>query len=233
MKTRHKGTEGQRSENIRHTPFAPLSLGPSVRLFPFSFCLDSGYTLLEMLLVLVVLLAVASVAWPRLERLYADRQLKQTAEELRVKLTGARLHSIDAALIYQFRYEPGGRRFLIVPYERDVPQTRQTGANDVAGPDECREWNHAGELPEDIQFQTPDDQDAETEKVAQEWLNGLPDAGELAATVWSAPLLYYPDGSATDAALELIDSDRQSVRLAIRGLTGAASLSRVHRETQR
>ncbi len=38
-KTRHKGTEAQMSENICHTPFAPLSLCPSVLLFPFAFFL--------------------------------------------------------------------------------------------------------------------------------------------------------------------------------------------------
>lgn len=200
---------------------------------PASDCVRTGYTLLEMVLVMAVLLAVAGIAWPRLERFYADRNLKQAAEDLRIKLTGMRFHAIDAAVIYQFRYEPGGRRFLMIPYERDGRQAESAGVNDVAGADASPQWSEAGELPEDIQFQIPEDQNAMAEQLAEQWLSGLPDAGELASAAWSPPLLYYSDGTATNAALELTDSNRQTIRLSVRGLTAAVSLSRVFCEERR
>ena len=235
MRKNNDAERGRRGDagNCGEIAASPLPrVSASSSRLPTSDFVRNGYTLLEMLLVLVVLVAVAGIAWPRLERFYADRELKQSAQELRIKLTGMRFHAIDAAVIYQFRYEPGGRRFLMIPYELDGSQTEPAAASNVAGSYGSSPWNDVGELPEDIQFQIPDDQDSAAEKIGEQWLSGLSDAGELGSAAWSPPLLYHPDGSATDAQLEVVNSDRQAIRLSIRGLTAAVSLSPIYRREQ-
>ena len=49
--------------------------------------------------------------------------------------------------------------------------------------------------------------------------------GDLATVTWSPPVLFFPDGSATDAEIAITDTDGRSTGLCVRGLTGAASVS--------
>ena len=189
----------------------------------------TGYTLIEMLLVLAVLLAVFSIAWPLLDRAFGDIQLKRAAENVRVRLHRTRLHAIDNGLAYQFRYEPGGRRFLVIPYDshcssqtQDSPEISAMG---VAGglP------RHSEQLSEELAFQTTNSE-MPAERLGEEWLSGLPDGNQLTSTSWSPPLLFYSDGTATDASFDVVDSDRRFVRMTVRELTGAVAIGHVQQE---
>ncbi len=76
-----------------------------------------GFTLLEMMLVLAVLAVVAVVTVPAVDRMYRTHRLQQTANDLRAKLAATRLHSIDEGIAYQFRFEPNGRHFVVIPLQ--------------------------------------------------------------------------------------------------------------------
>ena len=41
---------------------------------------------------------------------------------------------------------------------------------------------------------------------------------------WGAPVLFYPDGSATDAYVIVSNDQQQAVRIDLRGLTGLATV---------
>ena len=42
---------------------------------------------------------------------------------------------------------------------------------------------------------------------------------------WSTPILFYPDGTTSDASLVLTGSRGTSIRVTLRGLTGVASVT--------
>ena len=199
----------------------------------------AAFTMVELLLVLGVVAAILAVAWPNVLRLTSQQKLVDSAEKVRALAASARMHAIDSGLAYQFRYEPGGRHFVMVPFEREFegvsPTARGTGT--ALG----RFSKASGTLPEGVTFtstargnSTVSANAAESTAIGQKItslaLTGLPEAAKLESVTWSGPVLFQPDGSSTDAMLDLIDRRHQRVTLKIRGITGATSASRVHQE---
>lgn len=71
------------------------------------------------------------------------------------------------------------------------------------------------------------------QQISADALSGLPEAGKLASVSWSGPILFHPNGSATDATVDLIDRQRQHITLRIRGITGGVSVSRLHNQERK
>ena len=189
-----------------------------------------GFTLLELVLVLSVLAVVAALTWPSLMRYLREQKVQEGAEAARAAASRTRINAIDTGLTYQFRYEPGGRRFCVVPF--DSPANIEGSASDPAGDDGISKFPVlSGQLSETSQFVPPDDDSGGVlESLGPESFADLPDAGELAATTWGPPILFYPDGTAIDATFSVTDEEQQRIELTIRGLTGTLSVSPLMQE---
>lgn len=196
----------------------------------------AGYTLMEMLLVLSVVVVIIAIAWPNILRLNNQQKLNEAAEKVRALAASARVHAIESGLVYQFRYEPGGQHFISVPFEREFesvsPNARGTGS--VLG----RFSKASGVLPKGITFAAPTLTGTNTgsnavvagmgQRLPANLLDGLPDAGNLGTLSWSGPVQFQPDGSAMDMSLDLVDKHHQRITLRIRGVTGSIGVSRIH-----
>ncbi|HUG91234.1 MAG TPA: hypothetical protein VML55_10390 [Planctomycetaceae bacterium] len=183
-----------------------------------------------MLLVLTLLVAIVGMVWPVFERLYSTHRLEQQTEAVRSKLAGTRVRAIDASVIYQFVYEPGGRWFLVIPFEQEAVDASAAGPAAAA-----LQYTCTGKLPEGFEFRPTDLTEPLGGTLPQEVLAVVPGSIELTNVRWSLPVLFYPDGTATDYAFELYDNKprRNYMRLAVRGLTGAVAVSDVQQEEQR
>jgi prepilin-type N-terminal cleavage/methylation domain-containing protein len=181
-----------------------------------------GYTLIELLLAVALLAVLVGITVPSALRLYADSQLSEAAELVRQQVAGARIRAIDSGLIYQFRYEPDGRRFIVCPFERETEASNDaaTGTGVTTGVGKFTKF--AGELPDGFRFiACCIGTTATGQQVAEEFLDGLPNAGDLASVAWSPPITFAPDGTAVDAAFEVEDPRKYVMRFEVRGLTGA------------
>ena len=170
-----------------------------------------GYTLLEMLLVLAVFLAFAGAVYPAFERVYQDLTLRQAAQKLQTELGRTRTHAVDLGLVHEFRFEPGGSRYLCAP-------SRPEGEGD--------EPSSARSLPQDIVFALVD-KDEQTIGGAAVDMDGA-----SGADGWSTPTSFYPRGEADAAEFELVDARGQRVRLTIRDLTGSVSVGSIERTSR-
>ena len=197
-----------------------------------------AYTLMEMLLVLVIIGIIIAVAWPNVMRLSGQQQLTESAEKVRVLIASARANAIDSGLVYQFRHEPGGRSFVVVPFEREFEGISATSQQTATATGLGRFSKGSGTLPEGVTFAAPsllNPTGSGTsalatglgQKLSADAFNGLPNASNLQSKSWSGPILFQSDGTASDASLDLIDSHNQRVTLQVRGVTGAVSVSRV------
>lgn len=212
---------------------------------PASGCLGvrSGYTMVELLLVLAVVGVILAVAWPNVMRISSQQQLTDSGERVRSVASSARVHAIDKGLAYQFRYELGGTHFLVVPFEREFegvsPNARGTGTAAGLG----KFSKASGTLPKGVTFATPTLLNPGTaggaavttagQRLNSAVLSGLPEASKLETLSWSGPILFQPDGSAADASMDLVDKRHQRITIRIRGVTGAISVSRIHQPERR
>ncbi len=199
----------------------------------------AGFTLIEMLLVLGVLAVIAAISYPGLQRMWTDHKIQEAAEMVRSNLAGTRNKSIDAVLIYEFRYELGGTHFLVIPHEPDRFESDDPADALGQSGNGGELYRAVGELRPDVIFAAVVKDTSslgipvieQEQPIAQWQIAGLPEADQLKGLRWSAPLLFYPDGSAMQSVLRLEDESGQQMELTVRGLTGAVSAARVQKET--
>lgn len=192
-----------------------------------------GYTLVELLLALAVLTVLAGVTLPSALRLYADTQIHEVAEQVRSQLAGTRVRAIEGGLAYQFRFEPNGRWYVSVPFEREFEgsNTNASGTGGTAGVGTFTRF--AGKLPSGMHFTACcTGADSKGAQLDSSVFGDLPDADEeLAGVDWSPAILFYADGSAVDGAFEVADTRGMAIRLSVRGLTGGVKFGELRTET--
>jgi type II secretory pathway pseudopilin PulG len=193
---------------------------------------NNGYTLLELLLAMGVLIVMAGMAWPLVQGQFERYRLKSEVETVRAKLAGTRIRAIDSGLMYQFLYEPGGRNFIVVPFEGLETESEQVDAGGGSL------YRIAGSLSENVMFENSEDVAMTSGElpdlgvISDDFLSGLPGSLELSSVSWSQPILFYPDGTSVSAAFNVVDANKQFVRISVRDLTGAVSVDEIRLETR-
>lgn len=188
-----------------------------------------GYSLLELLLVLAILVSATAMAVPPLmDRLARGRVQDGGATVLEV-LAGARRFAIEAGVDYHFRYEMNGTTVVAIPAD---PLNRP--ASSYSGDSEQTQIVVAsGELEEGLSIAPVGGDESGVESLEIDAFCDLPDAGALVGKTWSLPVLFRFDGTADDGRFHVLDEAGRSAEIRIRGLTGAATASQVfERENQ-
>lgn len=192
----------------------------------------AGFTLLELLLVLAVLVTVASLSWPRMMRYIEENALKQNVELVRRELAATRILAIESGLTYQFRFEPTAQSFVILPFER--PEIVATDPQKAPTP---TVKTVVGKLSIDLQFEPATDKTGKSsggDRLDDIWLSLLKDGAMYSDTVWSPPILFRANGESQDSHLVVRDKGGNTIELHVRGLTGAVRVDRMRRpEVQR
>lgn len=181
----------------------------------------AGFTLLEMLLVLAILVAMTAVTIPVVSRMYDAHRIQQAAMEVRTTLSAARLRAVDGGEVFECRFEPDGRHLVILAHrDRGI----RFGSDDIgSSPANQRpaEGIHV-ELPQPLYFWTADNS---RERLEDRALLELADGNLLGNRSWSAPVVFAANGTSNNAEFEIRDRAGRAVQLEVRGLTGAASAS--------
>jgi hypothetical protein len=181
----------------------------------------AGLTLFEILVVLALLATAMAVSWPAVQRLASRQNLAQAAETARIRLLAARIHAIEQGMPYQFRFEPGGGRFCILPGDSATEPPVAPGGGTVRLP------VASGKLPGKVQFDPLEMGTVGGGMILETRFVGLPDARDLAVINWSPPIVFEADGSTNDQTIQLSEPSTGVIyRLALRGLTGGILISR-------
>lgn len=171
----------------------------------------SGYTLLEIILAVTIILIISGLAASPLIHSWNDVRVGEEAEKVRALAAGTRMESLDSDVVWYFCYEPGGTHFLRVPGIE-----AGSSASNLNG-------KRSGFLPAGMSFSTSS---GSGQVLKPEQLSGLANAGELASVGWSSPVEFFPDGTATNASFEVLDVRGSSRRIHIRDVTGAVTVTR-------
>jgi len=179
-----------------------------------------GFTLLEIVIVLVVIVVIASITWPSLMQYLRRQQLSEGVADVRGEMGKTRLKAIDNALVYQFRYEPGGRWYAVLPYDRpDSGNAQRISGGGSNGSAQRAVPSIVRQLPVTLHFVSQ----GPTEQLSKEWMALLPQAAGVGGVAWSPAILFQVDGTADSATVIVQDANNFSQTLTVRGLTGAVS----------
>ena len=183
--------------------------------------LRRGVTLIEVILVVTLLSAMAALSYPSIDRMLIQLSMNEAVAPVRNHLAGSRIRALDAGLTWQFRFEPGGRRYLAVPYEFeeiDGDEQQQQAQIELLR-------RVSGQLPEGYSFTAADDATSSTEALNELAVSGLSNESKLMETTWSSPVLFYSDGTATTASFDVVDEALRSRRFSVRALTGGVRVA--------
>lgn len=179
--------------------------------------LRSGYTLIEIMLVVTIIMVIAAMASAPLITSWRDVRLGEEAERVRVLAAGTRMEALDSDQVWQFRFEPGGTRYV------RVPVAEETDSSGSPAETASRNGKRSGRLPEGMRFSTNSGAGG---GLSENLLAGLPNAGELGQVSWSSPVEFFPDGTATQTTFEVLSDLAGSRMIQVRGVTGAVTVLR-------
>jgi len=179
-----------------------------------------AFTLLELLLVLSLLVIGFAMSWPVLQGTWDDLRLRKGADQVRTVLSKARLTAVTSGQIHLFRFRLGGDQYRVSTW------SGADAALVAATPRDATEDGDAyvpqlQQLPEDITFVVAPIQTNEGDLSAN--------ISELSQETdgWSSPIMFYPDGTSTDARITLQGNDGRYVAIQVRGLTGTVRTGEV------
>ena len=160
-----------------------------------------GYTLLELLLVMAILVLMAGIAYPTLAGMYRDVRVKAAADQVRGAWTEARANAIEDGEAYRFSVQPGTGKYRIAPDSPESWDGSNGNRDENAAPAHILE----DELPSSITFEV---------------------AGGDGASGWVTVVVFNPDGGCQDdCEITLKESDGSSpVVVRVRAMTGAISV---------
>jgi prepilin-type N-terminal cleavage/methylation domain-containing protein len=186
-----------------------------------------GYSLLELLIVVAILVLLLGLSVPALRKASRKSQLLDAARQLRVTLLKARLGAIESGRPVLFCYRGGSGEYEIsaadnagfAGQERGVPWLDGGQGAVTAGRSTGKPREQHG-LPSGVRFAEQDSwQSLTSESTASRF--------DVVAA-WSDPIVFFPNGRTTNAHLRLTNP-HYWVDLTVRGLTGSVRIGPVQR----
>jgi len=202
-----------------------------------------GFTLFEVVLVLALITLIGALTMPGFSRTFENQRLRESGDIIRTAWAKGRIEAMKSGRTMLFRHELGGNRYILEPWhgndeylelgdaaaETMVLVDEQLGRDTSAAPTEAYKFSmvtfgRIHMLPKGIMFfDSAQEVDVRNLQMTQQM--GM-DATLSTAYEWSPPILFYPDGSASQAQLRMTNSTTQRfVQLRLRGLTGIAYVS--------
>ena len=191
-----------------------------------------GFTLIEILLVMGLLVIVAAVVVPNILTIGGLGKLREQGDRVQAQLVGLRLRAIEDGRQYRLEFTPGAADYRIfanrtVRQQQEEAARRTDGAGAAADgtmPDRSAEFDAAGlvgehKLEDGMTFGTSD---AATQQAGQDFLvDPLTDAANLGSGV----ILFRPDGTATGRVFWIADKDGMGTVFEVERGTGVVKRS--------
>lgn len=194
-----------------------------------------GFTLLELLLVVAVLAVLTSIAIPQVSWLLGDRRIVRGAKLVREEFILARVDAMRGGRILMVDAMPETNTLRVRPYNSladSVNAVDQTGSQaallsgaeqgqfvqvDSSAEDDTRQI----ELPEDVMVKSiAVVSAARAMQIEQATLNSQSEG-------YSQPILFYPDGTTSTAAITLMHATHGQITVRLRGITGDVTVGEV------
>lgn len=184
-----------------------------------------GVTLMELLIALAIIVLIASLAVPAATRAWDRYRVKLAGDQLRAAFGHAHYEAMRTGQIQVVRMELGGSSYYLQPWMAgdEAINVSAEEAYEQTTPQYQIEPVAEKKLPEDVIF---DSAQARFDTRAME-IEEETNQQQTALTQWSQPLLFYPDGTSSQAKVTVANERGEAVQVTLRKLTGLASLSEI------
>jgi prepilin-type N-terminal cleavage/methylation domain-containing protein len=178
----------------------------------------AGYTLLELMLVLAILVVVSAIAYPSAEAMFGHLRMSQGADAVRGAWAEARAHAIDEGRPYRFAIVPNQGNYRVAP---DSPEFwGSNGQGQSAGDSSSQGVILSKALPKGLRFSAPDAPAAGANLQGESSLP--PDS--VSPDMWSSRTVFLPDGTASqDVEIVFGAPGTMGLVMKLRALTGAVT----------
>ena len=199
-----------------------------------------GYSLMEMLIVLAIMAAMAAFALPSLQGPLDKSRLRSSARQVRAALAKTRSLAIREGTSLVFQFEAGGRSWTI-EREGPSPLLQQSTTAEVYGRPPALQSDRVtieatpasserssvlrqGQLPEGVTFAAALPLTEQT--AISDFDDGPADDMDIDfPTRRSQSISFRPNGRSEDKTLTIVGSREFVIEVAVRGLTSAVSYS--------
>jgi type II secretory pathway pseudopilin PulG len=182
-------------------------------------------TLLELMLALAILVAMAAISAPTINRTWERYRVKLAGDQLRAAFSRAHVQAMRTGQTQVMRFEVGGDQYAVQPWVAgdEMINASAQEAFEQTQPQYQSEAVKPERLPDDVIFELAeakfDTRATEIEEEALRQRDGQ--------TQWSQPILFYPDGTSSQAKVVVANKRGQAVQVTLRKLTGLTTVSDV------
>lgn len=184
----------------------------------------SGFTLLELILVIAIVIVVAALAAPTVQRTIKTQGINGAAQRVKVAMGQARVQAIRSGEVHAVFFINSRGWFDVAPLSkfREIKSASSQGqANQTPGTRSDFEENL---LPQGCQFiASQTSMDSRTAAAMSD--SNAANQMEM--------ILFYPDGTSQDARVQIQNDMGDVWQVELRGLTGLAKAMRVDPQANR
>jgi prepilin-type N-terminal cleavage/methylation domain-containing protein len=182
-----------------------------------------GFTLLELLLVLALIVVLYSLASPALKRPLASQGLWKSADTIRTQWAATRVRAMRTGCIHVFQYQPGTNQYRIRPWVAPEDMVESNDAS-MLGAANTRQLAPSRTVRDELLQLSEGTVLVQSEVDDKRWVmmsEAQLQLNDLDPT-WSSPVFFYPDGTTSTARLLLSNQYNDWAAVTLRGLTGAS-----------
>lgn len=195
----------------------------------------SGFSLFELILVLVILVAVASIVVPSINGTLKQQQFQRECDRIRVVWEETRLLAMRTGQAQVFRFVAGSREYSVEPWLQATDEVEASNGATImmagglakvdmqSGLVGGAELGSAAETLEEGFVFAAGAVLGDTRTMLIQQQTGTVSGG---AGNQSAPIMFYPDGTTSTAEVAIKNENGAQRLLRIRGLTGEVSVVR-------
>jgi len=165
---------------------------------------NRGFTLVEMVVVLVLISLSIALITPSLSRFYQRVELKATAQRISSILRYFRSESIQKGRVYQVIFDSDSREIKIRALEKEEPEG-EAREEEKKGSEEAREPERRYPLPGGVQIK-------EVKIPSPEFSSDLP------------TIEFYPTGGSNGGSILLAAQDQKGYWIKVHFLTGIVEI---------
>lgn len=164
------------------------------------------------MLVIGIMVVLAGVAVPMIDRLYGDMRLEAAGDQIRARWSEARSRAMTESRPYRFAVQPGTGAFRVAPARAEFwPGSDLPPAVGDTDPNQ---------LPFQVEQMLPDG-------IIFELAPDTISTSEASADGWVGMVTFMPDGTCLeDVTIQVGSQGFRPVVLRLRGLTGSVSVDR-------